>query len=275
MLEVLGIKNAQKLLPLPEDQQPTDPVTENQNILMMKPVKAFAYQDHQAHIAVHMSAMQDPKIAQLLQNNPMAQQLQASMMAHINEHLGFQYRVEIQNQLGFSMPPQTGSSGEEIHIDPQTEARLAPILAQAAQRLLAQNQAQAAQAQAAQQAQDPLLQLQQQELQIKQQEAQRKAAKDQADIQLAQEKLQADSAFREKQLQVDAMKSAAQTIASERTSKAQRNLDALKTLAEHQHEKHTQTKEHIHSGLQTAAELEAEQSMHKDTMQNQSKGEQE
>ena len=275
MLEVLGIKNAQKLLPLPEDQQPLDPVTENQNVLMMKPVKAFAYQDHQAHIAVHMSAMQDPKIAQLLQNNPMAQQLQASMMAHINEHLGFQYRVEIQNQLGFSLPPQMDESGEDVHIDPQTEARLAPLLAQAAQRLLAQNQAQTAQAQAAQQAQDPLFQLQQQELQIKQAEAQRKAQKDQADIQLAQQKLQVEAALREKQIQVDAMKSAAQTIASERTSKAQRNLDALKTLAQHQHEKHTQTKEHVHSGLQTAAELEAEQSMHKDTMQNQSKGEQE
>jgi hypothetical protein len=275
MLDVLGIKNAQKLLPLPEDQQPTDPVTENQNILMMKPVKAFAYQDHQAHITVHMSAMQDPKIAQLLQNNPMAQQLQASMMAHINEHLGFQYRVEIQNQLGFSMPPQVDLSGEDMHIDPQAEARLAPILAQAAQRLLAQNQAQAAQAQAAQQAQDPLLQLQQQELQIKQQEAQRKAAKDQADIQLAQEKLQADSAFREKQLQVDAMKSAAQTLANERNSKSQRNLDALKTVAQQQHEKHTQTKDHIHDGLKAAAELEHEHNVHKDTMQNQSKGEQE
>ena len=275
MLEVLGIKNAQKLLPLPEDQQPLDPVTENQNVLMMKPVKAFAYQDHQAHIAVHMSAMQDPKIAQLLQNNPMAQQLQASMMAHINEHLGFQYRVEIQNQLGFSLPPQMDESGEDVHIDPQTEARLAPILAQAAQRLLAQNQAQAAQAQAAQQAQDPLLQLQQQELQIKQAEAQRKAQKDQADIQLAQEKLQIDSALREKQLQIDAMKSAAQTISNERNAKAQRNLDALKTVAQHQHEKHTQTKDHIHEGLKSAAELEAEQNMHKDIMQNQSKGEQE
>ena len=100
MLDVLGVKNAHKLIPMPEDMLPVDPVTENQNILMMKPVKAFAYQDHQAHITVHMSAMQDPKIQQLLQGNPQAQALQQAMMAHINEHLGFQYRVEIEKQLG-------------------------------------------------------------------------------------------------------------------------------------------------------------------------------
>ena len=257
MLDVLGIKNAAKLLPMPEDQKPLDPVTENQNVLMMKPVKAFAYQDHQAHIAVHMSAMQDPKIMQLLQNNPQAQQLQSAMMAHINEHLGFQYRVEIQNQLGFTLPPQTDESGENIHIDPQAEARLAPMLAQAAQRLLMQNQAQAAQAQAAQQAQDPLVQLQQQELQIKQQEAQRKAQKDQADTQLALQKLQVDASLREKEIQVDAMKSAAQIMSAERKSKAERNHDALKQVAQMQHDKHTQKQDQVHDGLKHAAQLEA------------------
>jgi hypothetical protein len=106
MLDVLGIKNANKLIPMEEDQKPTDPVSENQNVLMMKPVKAFQYQDHQAHITVHMSAMQDPKIMALLANNPMAQALQSAMMAHINEHLGFQYRIEIEKQLGVSMPPK-------------------------------------------------------------------------------------------------------------------------------------------------------------------------
>ena len=100
MIDVLGVKNAAKLIPLPEDMKPEDPVTENQNILMGKPVKAFQYQDHQAHITVHMSAMQDPKIAQVIGQNPQAQTMQSSMMAHINEHLGFAYRVEIEKQLG-------------------------------------------------------------------------------------------------------------------------------------------------------------------------------
>jgi hypothetical protein len=189
MLEVLGIKEAQKLVPMEEDQKPTDPVSENQNVLMMKPVKAFMYQDHQAHIMVHMSAMQDPKIMSLLQNNPMAQQLQQAMMAHINEHLGFEYRKQIELQLGMSLPPQKDESGEDINMDPEVEARLAPLLAQASQRLLASNQQQAAQQQAQQQAQDPMVQLQQQELQIKQGDLQRKVTKDQTDAALKQEQL--------------------------------------------------------------------------------------
>jgi hypothetical protein len=105
MLEVLNIKDAEKLVPMPEDQKPEDPITENQSILMGKPVKAFAYQDHKAHITIHMSAMQDPKIMQLLQGNPMAQQMQASMMNHINEHLGMEYRKQIEIQLGFNLTP--------------------------------------------------------------------------------------------------------------------------------------------------------------------------
>jgi hypothetical protein len=189
MLDVLGIKDAQKLVPMDEDQKPTDPVSENQNVLMMKPVKAFMYQDHQAHIMVHMSAMQDPKIMSLLKNNPMAQQLQSAMMAHVNEHLGFEYRKQIELQLGMSLPPQKDESGEDINMDPEVEARLAPLLAQASQRLLASNQQEAAQQQAQQQAQDPLLQLQQQELVIKQGDLQRKVAKDQTDAQLKQEQL--------------------------------------------------------------------------------------
>ena len=150
MLDVLGIKNAQKLIPMDEDQKPTDPVSENQNVLKGKPVKAFLYQDHQAHITVHMSAMQDPKIMQLLQNNPMAQQLQGAMMAHINEHLGFEYRKQIELQLGMSLPPQQDESGEDINMNPEVEARLAPMLAEAATRLLQQNQSQMAQQQAQQ-----------------------------------------------------------------------------------------------------------------------------
>ena len=193
MLDVLGIKEANKLIPMDEDQKPMDPVSENQNVLMMKPVKAFMYQDHQAHITVHMSAMQDPKIIALLQNNPMAPQLQQAMMAHINEHLGFEYRKQIEQQLGMNLPPQKDESGEDINMDPEVEARLAPMLAMAAQRLLQGNQAQAAQQQAQQQAQDPLVQMQQQELQIKQQEVQRKAQKDQTDAQLKMQQIQIEN----------------------------------------------------------------------------------
>ena len=226
MLDVLGIKNAAKLIPMPEDQKPLDPVSENQNVLMGKPVKAFAYQDHQAHITVHLAAIQDPKIQQLLQNNPMGQALQMAMMAHVNEHLGFQYRVEIQNQLGFTLPPQTDESGEDVHIDPQAEARLAPMLAQAAQRLLIQNQAQAAQMQAQQQAQDPIVQMQQQELQLKAAEQQRKAIKDIADVNL-----------NKKRLEIDALKAAAQLNNQKKENKAQRNFEAIKALAEMNHDK--------------------------------------
>jgi hypothetical protein len=222
MLDVLGIKNANKLIPLEEDQKPTDPVSENQNVLMMKPVKAFQYQDHEAHIKVHMSAMQDPKIMQLLQGNPMAQSLQQAMMAHINEHLGFQYRVEIERQLGMTLPPQTNASGEEVNMDPEVEARLSPLLADAAQRLLQMNQGQMAQQQAQQQAQDPIVQMQQQELAIKAQEQQRKAAKDAADIMLKQA-----------QIGVEKERIAAQT----KTAADKQKFEALKTAATMRNEK--------------------------------------
>ena len=250
MLEVLGIKNASKLIPMPEDMVPVDPISENQNILMMKPVKAFISQDHQAHIAVHMSAMQDPKIASLLQNNPMAQQLQSAMMAHINEHLGFQYRVEIEQQLGFSLPPQMDQSGEEVHMDPQAEARLAPMLAMAAQRLLAMNQGQAAQQQAQQQAQDPIVQMQQQELQIKAQELQRKAAKDQADV-----------ALRKKQLEMDALKTAAQIKQQNNREHANMQMDALKTAAQLRQDQVENERSHAIDAVKHATTLAQQEAM--------------
>jgi len=240
MLDVLGIKEAAKLVPMEEDQKPTDPVSENQNVLMMKPVKAFMYQDHQAHIMVHMSAMQDPKIMSLLQNNPMAQQLQAAMMAHINEHLGFEYRKQIEQQLGMSLPPQKDEAGEDINMDPEVEARLAPLLAQAAQRLLAGNQQQAAQQQAQQQAQDPLVQLQQQELQIKQGDLQRKVTKDQTDAALKQE-----------QLKIDTLKTVTQMQNAKQESMLNLGVDVLKHLSNKQQAKSIQEGNHLHSGLQT------------------------
>jgi hypothetical protein len=223
MLDVLGIKNANKLIPMEEDQKPLDPVSENQNILMMKPVKAFQYQDHQAHITVHMSAMQDPKIMALLQNNPMAQALQSAMMAHINEHLGFQYRVQIEQQLGMTLPPMHDESGEEVNMDPAVEAKLAPMLAQAATQLLQMNQAQAAQQQAMQQAQDPLLQLQQKEVSIKEADQARKAAKDMADAELKRQEL----ALQEQKIQIDKGKA----IAAVQSGAEKQRYDALKSAA--------------------------------------------
>ena len=235
MLDVLGIKNPQKLIPLPEDQKPEDPITENQHVLMMKPVKAFAYQDHQAHIQVHMSAMQDPKIQMLLQNNPMAQQLQAAMMAHINEHLGFEYRKQIELQLGFSLPPQKDEAGEDMPMEPLVEAKLAPLLAKAAQNLLMQNQQEMARQQALQQAQDPLVQLQQQELQLKIEELKRKAAKDQADIalktsqqQIERERIQAQMATATQGNRTRA----AEKLAQSDLDKKRMQIEAAKALAD-------------------------------------------
>ena len=222
MLDVLGIKDAQKLVPMDEDQRPLDPVTENQNILMQKPVKAFAYQDHQAHIQVHMTAMQDPKILAVLGQSPAAPQLQAAMQAHINEHLGYAYRVEIEKQLGMNLPPVYDETDEPNYLDAEVESRLAPMLAQAAQQLLQQNQAQAAQQQAQQQAQDPVIQMQQQELQIKMQELQLKAQKDQADVQIRQQQLEIERERIAAQTQATMTKAATE---AERT-KAQAAIDS-------------------------------------------------
>ena len=245
MLDVLGIKNAQKLVPLDEDQKPCDPVTENQNILMQKPVKAFMYQDHQAHIAVHMAAMQDPKIVALLQNNPMAPQLQATMMAHINEHLGFAYRVQIENQLGFALPPQVDETGEPVPMDPETEAKLAPVLAQAAQRMLAQNQAQAQAQQAQQQAQDPIIQMQQQELAIKQRAQQAKEFKDKADI-----------ALKDKQITIDAIKAAGQMQTQKSIASKQMVVNAINDVAKRQQEKQMHEKDHLATAYQAGLQRE-------------------
>jgi len=241
MLDVLGIKEAHKLIPMQEDQKPADPVTENQNILMGKPVKAFLYQDHQAHITVHMSAMQDPKIQQLLQGNPMAQQMQAQMMSHINEHLGFEYRKQIEQQLGMNLPPQTDKSGEDVPMDQNVEARLSPLLAQAAQQLLQVNKQQVAQQQAQQQAQDPIVQMQQQELQIKMAEQQRKVQKDQADVQL-----------RMKQLEIEHERILAQTKVSEQQAK----LGALKAVAEQQNQRKMEELRLKQDSIKTVANLE-------------------
>jgi hypothetical protein len=190
MLDVLGIKNFQKLVPMAEDMTPTDPVAENQNILKNKPVKAFIEQNHQAHIGVHMAAMQDPKIQQILAMNPqMAQQLQMAMMSHINEHLGFEYRLQIERQMGMQLPPMPEDGEQPKPMPAEMADQVAQMAAQASQQLLMQNQQEAQAQQAQQQAQDPIIQMQQQELQIKAAEQQRKAQKDMVDAQLKQEQI--------------------------------------------------------------------------------------
>ena len=238
MLEVLGIKDANKLVPMDDDQKPTDPVSENQNVLKGKPVKAFLAQDHQAHIVVHMAAMQDPKIQALLQQNPMAQAMQSAMMSHINEHLGFEYRKQIEETLGMQLPAQTDESGEEVQMSPEVEARLSPMLAQAAQQLLQKNMQQAQQAQAQQQAQDPIVQMQMQELQLKAQENQRKAAKDQADnaikaaqLQVERDRIQTQQATDDKRIKMDAVKMAAQMQDDKQRHMMDMSIDVLKQLS--------------------------------------------
>jgi hypothetical protein len=197
MLEVLGIKNYQKLVPMAEDKKPADPVTENQNVLSMKPVKAFLYQDHPAHIQVHMAAMQDPKIMELVGQSPMAQAIGAAMQAHIAEHLGFEYRKQMEKQMGVDLP--TTNEINEDGIPEAIEVRVSQLAAQAAQQLLQQNQQEAQAKKNAQTQQDPLVQMQQQELQIKQEE-----------LQLKKQKLQVDAASKADQLKIEEARIAAQ-----------------------------------------------------------------
>ena len=184
MIEVLGVKNADKLVPTEDDQTPRDPISENMAFLNGKPNKAFIYQDHDAHIAAHATFMQNPAIAQMVGQNPMAQQMQAAIMAHIAEHLAFQYRKQIEEQLGVPLPPPDEQLPEDV------EVQLSRLVAQAAVQLTQQQTAMAQQQQAQQMAQDPLIQMQQAELQIKAQEAQTKAQKVQGDLAIKQAELQ-------------------------------------------------------------------------------------
>jgi hypothetical protein len=178
MLEVLGVKNAKKLVKIEEDQMPEDPITENMNIINMKPVKAFLYQDHQAHITVHMNAVKDPKMAALIGQNPQAQAISAAAMAHIQQHLAFEYRKQMEQLMQIELPNPEDS---EDHIPRDQEVQLSIMAAQASDALLQRNQTEIAAQQAQQAAQDPVIQMQAKELELKQAEEQRKLAKDQAD----------------------------------------------------------------------------------------------
>ena len=195
MIEVLGIKNASKLVPTEDDAVPTDPVQENQNLLTMKPVKAFIEQNHEAHIQAHMAAIQNPKIQQLMQMNPMAQQIMAAAMAHINEHIAFEYRKQVEMAIGMPLPNEE----QNKQVPPEMADQIAMMTAQASQQLTQQAQQQAAQQQAQQQMQDPIVQMQMQELQLKQQ-----------DLQLKQQKQAMDAAAKADQIRIEESRIAAQ-----------------------------------------------------------------
>ena len=210
MLEVLGIKNAAKLVPIDDDQKPTDPVSENMDALNEKPLKAFIYQDHAAHITVHMSMLQDPITQQMLQQNPKAQLIVAAMMAHIMEHYGFQYRKNIEEKLGVPYPAPNEEMPEDMEVE------ISRLAAAGAQKLLQANQAMMAQQKAQQAQQDPIVQMQQQELQIKAAEVQRKAQKDQTDAQLKLQQQQIEQQRIATQAEIEGAKLGAQ-IARERT----------------------------------------------------------
>jgi len=182
MINILGIKNADKLVPLPDDRKPADPITENMNIMNMKPVKAFMYQDHEAHIKVHMNAIQDPKIAQMLSQNPQAQAIHSAALAHINEHLAFAYRRHMEDILGVQLPDYKEEDNEGI--PREMEVKISAMAAQASDLLLNRNKTEMAAQQAQQAAQDPIVQMQQKDLAIKEAELQRKAKKDEADTML-------------------------------------------------------------------------------------------
>jgi hypothetical protein len=220
MIEVLGIKNADKLVPTKDDIKPSDPVSENMNVLVGKPIKAFIYQDHAAHIATHQAFMQDPSIMAFIGQNPAAQQIMAALTAHIGEHVAFQYRQQMEDKLGVPLPAPNAELPEDM------EVKLARLLADAGRQLTQEKQAQAAQAAAQQKMQDPIIQMQQAELQLKQAEQQRKAQKDQADAALDAAKLQLDAQKAERTAVIEAARVAAQT----EQAQAKNDLDEAKAI---------------------------------------------
>jgi hypothetical protein len=228
MIEVLGIKNAAKLVPIEDDQKPVDPVQENQNILRVKPVKAFIEQDHAAHIATHMSMLQNPAIMGMVQNTPMGQQITMAAMAHINEHLAFQYRKEVEKQIGLMLPTKEQSE----NMAPEVAAQVAQLAAQASMMLTQQSQAAAAQQQAQQQAQDPIVQMQMQELQLKQQDLQLKAQKQQIEAAAKADQLEIEKARIAAQKEIAAMQVAATAAAAKDKLQKQQLIDGAKLGAD-------------------------------------------
>ena len=226
MLVVLGIKHANKLVPLEEDQKPKDPVTENQNVLKGKPLKAFSYQDHEAHIKVHQMAMQDPIVQQLIGQNPMAQVIQSAMQAHIAEHVGYAYRNKIELALGVSLP------SEEDQLPDEMEKEISRLMAEAAPQVLAESQAMAAQQQAQQNAQDPVLQMQMQELELKKQELQLKAQKMQVDGAAKMDELAMKKQEIEAKAQLDMVKISQDMTKNRENLQIKQQLEMLKKKKE-------------------------------------------
>jgi hypothetical protein len=225
MIEVLGVRNADKLVPIDDDLTPRDPISENMAFLTGKPTKAFIFQDHEAHIAVHTSMMQDPMIMGQIGQTPMAQQMQAAIMAHVSEHIAFQYRSKIEERLGASLPAPNAELPNEV------EAQLSKLVAQAAAQLLQMNKGKQAQQAAQQQMQDPVVQMQQQELQLKQQDAQTKAQKVQGELAIKQAELQLKTQeFQSKQAENPAM--IAQRQQQEIAMQAQRHQQELQQAQE-------------------------------------------
>lgn len=226
MLEVLGIKNAEKLVPVEDDQTPKDPISENMAFLVGKPTKAFIYQDHDAHIATHMAMMQDPSIMQTIGQSPMAQQMMGAVQAHIAQHLAFAYRANVEKQLGVEMPAPNSELSED------QEVQLSRLVAQAAQQLKATNQQQAQQAQGQQQAQNPELQMKQAELQLKAKDSERKDKDSERDFTIAQQRLQLET----QRLQTDGRKEAARIINQrqqhEQTAQMSAQLEASKAATQ-------------------------------------------
>jgi len=233
MLEVLGIKNAQKLVPLKEDQKPVDPISENMNALKGKPMTAFIIQDHDAHIASHQAFMTDPMVAKTIGQNPQANAIMAALQAHIAEHLGFQYRAQIEQQMGVGLPPP------DKELPPDIEVQLSRLIAQASQQLLNLHKGEVTQQQNQQAAQDPLVQLQQADQQLKGQDIQRKAAKDQADTQakMAQIQVEKDRIASQQQteamrIQADIQKSAQDNASKQQLEQLRLGVDVAKTEAQ-------------------------------------------
>jgi hypothetical protein len=224
MIEILGIKNASKLIPIEDDATATDPVQENQNVLTGKPTKAFIEQDHQAHIAVHTSMLQNPKIMSLIQQTPQGQAIMAAMQAHINEHLAFAYRKEVEQTVGLLLPTEE----QEKNMAPEVAAQVAQLSAQASMRMAQQAQAMAAQQQIQQQAQDPIIQMQQQELQIKMQELQLKAQKQQIDAAAKADQLRIEESRIAAQKEIAAMQVGASSAAAKDKLQKQQLLEGAK-----------------------------------------------
>ena len=222
MLEVLGIKNASKLVPTEDDEKPRDPVSENMDILTGKPVKAFIYQDHEAHIVVHMSAIQDPKIARMVGQSPMANQMMGAMAAHIQEHVAFEYRRQLEEQLGVPYPAPDQDMPEDM------EVQISRLAAAGAQKLLAKNQAEAAQQQAQQVAQDPIVQMQQAELAIKQAELQRKTTKDQLDAAAKADQLEIEKQRIEAQKEIAGMQVGAKAAKDKADLESKMELEGIR-----------------------------------------------